>query len=120
MDIDYPFHFDDLGRTATTSEADHVRDMVEQLLLTAPGERVNRPDFGTGLLAMTFEPNSAELASALQFTMQAAIHRWLGDVLEVRTVEVTAEDSTLNVVVSYVLRRTREARTETFSREVAT
>jgi phage baseplate assembly protein W len=76
MDIDFPFAFDQRGRTASTGESDHVRDLIEQLLFTNPGERVNRPDFGTGLTQLIFAPNSPELAAAVQFTLQAALERW--------------------------------------------
>lgn len=114
VDIDFPFHFDDRGRTARTGRDDHIRDMIEQLLLTAPGERVNRPTFGSGLLQVVFAPNSPELASALQFSAQAALGQWLGDVIDVHDVVVSAEDSTLRVEVSYVVRRTNETRTDTF------
>ena len=63
MNIDFPFHFDSRGHTASTDENDHVRDMIEQLIFTSPGERVNRPDFGSGLLQLIFAPNSPELAA---------------------------------------------------------
>lgn len=116
MNIDFPFHFDHLGRTATTGYDDHVRDMIEQLLFTNPGERVNRPDFGSGLLQLVFAPNSPELAAALQFTVQASLQRWLGDVIDVQALEVTSEDSTLQVVVQYVVLRSGETRVETFER----
>lgn len=116
MNIDYPFHFDGRGRTASTDDDDHIRDMIEQLLFTNPGERVNRPDFGSGLLQMVFAPNSPELAAALQLTMQAALQRYLGDLIDTRSLEVSTQDSTLSVVVSYVVRRTQETRTETFQR----
>ena len=78
MNIDYPFHFDGRGRTALTGDDDHIRDMIEQFLFTNPGERVNRPDFGSGLLQMIFAPNSQELAAALQHTIQSGLQRWLG------------------------------------------
>jgi phage baseplate assembly protein W len=116
MNVDFPFHFDRLGRTATAGDDDHIRDMIEQLLFTNPGERVNRPDFGSGLLQLVFAPNSPELAAALQFTVQAALQRWLGDVIDLQSLEVTSEDSTLRVTVQYVVRRTGEPRTETFER----
>lgn len=116
MNIDFPFHFDSLGRTATTDDADHIRDMIEQILFTKPGERVNRPDFGSGLLHMVFAPNSPEMAAALQFTTQAALQRWLGDLIELQALEVTAEDATLRVLVQYVVRRTDERRTEILER----
>jgi Bacteriophage baseplate protein W len=118
MNIDYPFHFDGRGRTATTDDDEHIRDMLEQLLLTNPGERVNRPDFGSGLLHMVFAPNSPELASALQMTTQAAIQRYLGDLIELQALEVTAEDSKLSLLVKYVVRRTNEARTAEITRAV--
>jgi len=116
MNMDFAFHFDGRGRTAATDDADHIRDMIEEFLFTSPGERVNRPDFGSGLLGMVFEPNSPELASALQFTIQAGLQRWLGDLIEVRALEVTSQDATLRVLVQYVVRRTGEQRRETFER----
>jgi phage baseplate assembly protein W len=117
MNIDYPWHFDDKGRTAATGDAGHVRDMIEQLLFTSPGERVNRPDFGSGLMQMVFAPNSPELAAALQFTLQAALDRWLGDIVEVRKLEVVSHDARLTVDLTYALRRSGETRREMFSRE---
>jgi len=116
MNIDFPYHFDGRGRTAATDDDDHIRDMIEQLLFTSPGERVNRPDFGSGLLQMVFAPNSPELAAALQYTTQAALQRYLGDVIDLQSLEVTVQDSTLSVVVKYVVKRTGDARTENFVR----
>ncbi len=116
MNIDFPFHFDQRGRTAATGGDDHIRDMIEQLLFTNLGERVNRPDFGSGLLQMVFAPNSPEIAAALQFTMQAALQRYLGDLIDLQNLQVTADDSTLSVVVRYVVRRTQESSTATFVR----
>jgi uncharacterized protein len=116
MNIDFPFHFDNLGRTATTDSNDHIRDMIEQLLFTNPGERVNRPDFGSGLLQLVFAPNSLELAATLQFTMQAALQQWLGDLIDVQALEVVSEDSRLQVFLQYVIKRSGEQRTEIFDR----
>lgn len=116
MNIAYPLHFDSLGRTASTGNEDHLRDMIEELLFTSPGERVNRPDFGTGILQLVFAPNSEELASALQFAIQAAIDRWLGDLIEVRALSVTSEDSTLRVDITYAIRATGQVQQQTFSR----
>lgn len=114
MNIDFPFQFSNLGRTATTSDDDHIRDMIEQLLFTNPGERVNRPEFGSGLLQLIFAPNSPELAATLQFTMQAALQTWLGDVIEVQDLEVVSTDSRLQVMVNYMVRRTGEQRVGQF------
>ena len=118
MNIDYPFHFDSRGRTATADDDDHIRDMIEEFLFTNPGERVNRPDFGSGLLQMVFAPNSPEIASALQLTIQSGLQRWLSDVVVVQKVEVTSEDSTLNVLVQYVVNRTNQTQIATFTQNV--
>ncbi|MEQ1903073.1 MAG: GPW/gp25 family protein [Pirellulaceae bacterium] len=117
MNIDFPIRFDNCGRAAVTDENDHIRDMIEQFLFTNAGERVNRPDFGSGLLHLCFAPNSPELAAALQFTIQAGLQRWLGDVIELTDLQVTSVDSRLIVLVQYVVRRTGELRSETFAKE---
>lgn len=114
MNIDFPFHFDSRGRTATISDEDHIREMIEQLLFTNPGERVNRPDFGSGLLQMVFAPNSPELAAALQFTVQAALQQWLGDLIQIQQLEVSSDDSTLAVSLTYAILRTGQQRTDSF------
>ncbi|KYC37270.1 hypothetical protein WA1_47505 [Scytonema hofmannii PCC 7110] len=119
MNIDFPFHFDNRGRTATTTNDDHIRDMIEQLLFTNPGERVNRPDFGSGLLQLIFAPNSPELTATLQFTTQAALQRWLSDLIEVQGLEVTSKDSYLRVFVQYTVKRSGEQRNEIFERSNA-
>ena len=114
MNIDFPFHFDSRGHTAAAGDEDHIREMIEQLLFTNPGERVNRPTFGSGLLQMVFAPNSPELAAALQFTVQAALQQWLGDLIQVQQLEVSSEDSSLRVTLNYAVLRTGEQRTTTF------
>jgi hypothetical protein len=103
MDIDFPFHIDPAGRTAVAAPADHIQEMVELVLFTAPGERVNRPDFGAGLRHLVFEPNSPELAAALKVTTQAALQRWLGDVISVHELTVTSQDASLSVTVGYTI-----------------
>jgi phage baseplate assembly protein W len=90
--------------------------MIEQLLFTNPGERVNRPGFGSGLQQLVFAPNSQELAATTQAMVQAALHQWLGDVIQVDTVLVESDEATLRVQIEYTLRRTGESRTETFER----
>ncbi len=84
MNINFPFKFDGRGRTAIADESQHIRQMIEQLIFTNPGERVNRPTFGSGVLQLIFAPNSPELAATVQFTMEAALQQWLGDVIEIR------------------------------------
>jgi phage baseplate assembly protein W len=117
-EIAFPFHVDGRGRTADTDADDHVRDLVEQLLFTAPGERVNRPTFGSGLLRLVFEPNREELATALEALVQGSLQQWLADVVQVQRVDVTADEGTLTIVVEYVVRRTLERQIATFERSV--
>jgi len=116
MNIDYPFHFDGSGRTASTDYDDHIRDMIEQFLFTNSGERVNRPDFGSGLLQMVFAPNSPELAATLQLTIQAGLQHWLGDLIDIQALQVTSQESVLRIVVQYVVKKTGERRIEQFQR----
>ena len=118
MQIDYPYHFDGRGRTALTTQDDHIRDLIEQLLFTVPGERVNRPTFGTGLMQLVFAPNSDELATAVQFLVQGALQQWLGDLIQVEDVGVEADDSTMRVAVTYVVLRDQRRQVAQFSRDV--
>ena len=118
MQIDYPLRVDGRGRTATTGEDDHVRDLVEQVLFTSPGERVNRPTLGTNLMQLVFAPNSEELATATQFLVQGALQQWLGEVIRVEAVEVRSVDSTLEVTVQYLIRRNQQRQVSRFAREL--
>jgi phage baseplate assembly protein W len=86
------------------------------VLFTAPGERVNRPDFGSGLMQLVFAPNSSELATATQFLVQGSLQQWLGDLIEVNEVRVESDDSKLLVTVEYTVRRTQQRQTAQFSR----
>ena len=116
MHLDYPFRFDGRGRTAQADTEKHVRDMIEQILFTSPGERVNRPTFGSGVMQLLFAPNSDALASATQLTVQGALQQWLGDLILVESVDVENEDATLRVRVQYVVRRTQERQAAEFVR----
>ena len=118
MQVDYPFHFDGRGRTATTDERSHIRDLIEKVLFTAPGERVNRPTFGSGLMQLIFAPNGDALAAAAKASVQGALQQWLGERIIVEGIEVTAEDSTLQIAVRYVIRQTQEREVATFDRKV--
>lgn len=104
--IDYAFHFDGRGRTAGTDEDDHLRDLIEQVLFTSPGERVMRPAFGGGVLQLVFAGNSQEFAATTQFLVQGALQQWLGGLIAVESVQVEAQDATILIQVRYVNRRT--------------
>lgn len=106
MNIGFPFRFDSRGRTSVDDDEDHISGMIRQILFTRPGERVNRPDFGSGLMQMVFAPNSPELAATVQFSLQAALQRYLGDLIEVSGLQVYCDDATLTVSLTYVIRET--------------
>jgi hypothetical protein len=116
MNLAYPLRFDGRGRTATANDDDYLRGLIEQVLFTAPGERVNRPSFGAGLNQLVFAPNSGELAGATQVLVQASLQQWLGDLIAVEAVDVISLESTLRVRVQYVVRRIAERRTDEFTR----
>ena len=118
MQVEFPFHIDRRGRTAAADEAEHLRDLIEQVLFTNPGERVNRPDFGSGLSQLVFASNS-ELASTVQFTVQASLQQWLGDRIEVGAVRVTSDQARLKVVVQYRPLRSSEMLEAEFERGIA-
>lgn len=115
MNLNFPFHFDGRGRTAEAADDEHVRQLIEQVLFTAPGERVNRPTFGCGLRQLVFQPNSDELATALQFVIQSALNQWLGEVIQVEDVKAERQDAALVVTIVYTLRRTQQQQVARFS-----
>lgn len=117
MNLDYPYRFDGRDRTAVTDDGDHLRDMIEQVLFTMPGERVNRPDFGSGVMQLVFAPNSSELATTTEFLIKGALQQWLGDRIVVESVEAESQDSTLQVRIVYIDTRTQARETAEFTRE---
>jgi phage baseplate assembly protein W len=114
--LDYPFHFDERRRTAETDAHDYVRDLIEQVLFTAPGERVNRPTFGSGVRQLLFAPNGDALAAAAEASVSGSLQRWLGDLIQVESVQVTGEGGELRITVQYLVRRTQQLQVTQFSR----
>lgn len=119
MNVDFPYHVDGRRRTATADDDAHVRGLIEQVLFTSPGERVMRPEFGSGLLELVFEPGGPELEATTQFLVHGALQQWLGDRVAVQSLEVRMDDGTLRVDISYVIVRTNSPGRATFSRRVA-
>lgn len=118
MQIAYPFQVDSRGRIAETAYDLHIRQLIEQVLFTLPGERVNRPNFGSGIQQLIFDPNSSELAAATQFLVQGALEQWLGDLIVVEAVDIETVEASLQITIRYLVRRTQEVRVEQFLREV--
>jgi phage baseplate assembly protein W len=116
MNLAYPYQFGADGRTAQASDSVHVRDLIEQVLFTAPGERVMLPDFGSGAARLVFAPNSVEVAAATQMLIQASLQRWLGELIVVQGVAVEADDSTLTITIQFLMRSTEQVEQQTFQR----
>ncbi|MCL1976767.1 MAG: GPW/gp25 family protein [Candidatus Bathyarchaeota archaeon] len=116
MHFKYPFQADTRGRTAIANEEDHIRQLIEQVLFTSIGERVNRPTFGSNVNQLVFAPNSDELSATTQLLVQGALQQWLGTLIMVKSVSVQSRDSTLTVTVQYIIRRTQQQRETAFTR----
>jgi Bacteriophage baseplate protein W len=114
MDIAFPYGFDRTGRTAAADPDTHIRDLIRQVLLTAPGERLNRPNFGAGTGQLVFAPNSDMLAMAQQSLIQAGLQQWLSDLIQVQSVQVENIDATLQVTVQYTVILTQQRQTTQF------
>lgn len=112
--VDFPYTIDRRGRTATTTREEHVRDLIEQVLLTAPGERVMRPTFGSGLLALVFEPNSTALAASTQMLVHGALQENLSHLIAVQGVEIVNDDGALRVDVRYTMLLDQKSHTASF------
>lgn len=113
--IDDPLRLDGGARTARTTEQDWLRDLIRAVLFTSPGERPHRPDFGSGLLQLLFQPASAEVATTVHFLVEGTLQQWVGHLVEIGAVEVEAQDNTLLVTVTWTERRTGLTRTESFT-----
>jgi phage baseplate assembly protein W len=115
MWANFPYRFDGRGRTREAASLDeYVKQLVEQVLFTSPGERVNLPDFGSGLLQLPFAPNSVEMAAATQFAVQGALQKWLSNYVKVVSVTATAQEAVLSVTVSYSLLNSDVTQVQTF------
>lgn len=118
MNVSYPYRFDTLGKTESADDQKHIKDLIEQVLFTAPGERVMRPEFGSGVYQLVFMPNHDALASTVQQTIHAALQKWLSTVIQVDAVRVRAEDSAVTIEVSYRPLSTNESVVATFERSL--
>jgi len=117
MPLSFPYRVDATGRTAVPADAQTwVREVLEMVLFTAPGERVMRPNFGTGVHQLVFEPASEELAAATEHLVRSALQQWLSEWLEVQRIEVRGQDAELSVTVSYRVRTTGTLERTTLTR----
>jgi hypothetical protein len=105
--IDYPYKFDGSGRTGRSSEDEYIRELIEQVLLTSPGERVMRPTFGSGVRQLLFGAASSEVATASQYLIQSSLQQWLAELITVEAVDVQAQEGALLINVQYVVRKSQ-------------
>jgi phage baseplate assembly protein W len=108
VEIHYPYQFDHRGRTAQSDQLAHIRQLIEQVLFTAAGERVNRPDFGCGIMQLIFAPNSDELAATAKMLVHAALQQTLSDKITLNDVAVANDEATLRISIDYTVRRTQQ------------
>jgi phage baseplate assembly protein W len=113
MNVNFPYQLDGRGRTLDPSDG-YMAQLVEQVLFTSPGERVNMPDFGSGLLQLAFAPTSMEMAAATQFAAQGALQKWLGSLVKIQSVVASAQDAVLTVTITYTLLSTDVTQVQTF------
>lgn len=118
MHVDFPLSINSQGRTATTDRAGHIRDLIEQVLFTAQGERVNRPEFGAGVERLIFAPNSDEVATATKTIVQGALQQWLAGIAVVEGVETSSDNSRLEITVVYTDAENGERQEATFARNL--
>ncbi len=120
MYLSFPYQIDGRGRSRVARRDDdndeYIKGLIEQVLFTAPGERVMRPDFGSGIQQLLFTGNTPELAATTQMLVQGALQQWLGTLIVVESVVVEAIDSALHVEVIYIVRRTQAKQQVEFRR----
>lgn len=116
--MEFPFQFDQTGETSTVDRVEHIEDMIEQIIFTAPGERVMRPDFGSGARNLVFEPNNDEVAAATEYTLRGSLEQHLGHLITLEDLEVKSEESTLSITVVYFLTGEDQSITSTFSESI--
>jgi phage baseplate assembly protein W len=112
-DYAYPFRIDpSSGQGMQTDYASHVDQMIRQVLLTSPGERIDLPEFGCGLRQLIFAPHSSALDGATNLIVLQSLNRWLAGIITVQNVVVTPlaqldDPAKLNMEIQYTLLATQ-------------
>src|SRR5690349_16891829 len=95
----YPFTISDLGTPHTSPRLRSIREQIEQILFTVPGERVNRPRFGCGIQRLVFSGASAEIAASAEYVIQVNLREFLGDLIVLDAVRVNADPESATLFV---------------------
>jgi phage baseplate assembly protein W len=116
IQFNYPFRINTKGLTeGSVSLEEHIRQLIEQVLFTNTGERVNRQNFGASVNRLIFAPNSDELAATTELLIQGNLQQWLSDLITVNSVTVKNENSILHISIQYVIRRTQQQQTSNYT-----
>ncbi len=116
MNKSFPFQFDIYGHIASCDEDKHIRDMLEQILFTMPGERINRPDFGCGISLMVFGSTTPEFINVKKTQIHSQIQQLLGHLIKVNNLEISVEESLVNILINYTVFKNQEQSSVEFSR----
>jgi uncharacterized protein len=116
LQFGFPFRIGANGSPVRVTDLRHAEDMIEQLLFTGIGERVNRPTFGCAIATYVFEPASAEMLAALKALVHSALQTWLGDVISVQDLGIQFEQETLTITIDFTLLSNRQRARATFVR----
>jgi len=110
--IRFPIAIDDrLGRLAQENDYEqYIKQLIRQVLFTAQGERINRPDFGAGVKRLIFAPNSSATASLAQTLIYQALTTWLGTLIRTEDVRAEADNERLNITIAYIILARQERR----------
>ena len=77
LGLAFPMRLDGVGGYASQNENLHsLRDGLIQLIMTSPGERVFRPDFGTNVRSMLFEPINETMVTNMKNDILTAIGKY--------------------------------------------
>ncbi len=116
----FPYAITPSGRTALATPSEHIRELIELVLFTVPGDRVNRPTFGAGLSQFVFDPASTALSGSVEAVVQSALMQWMADLIRVEhvSVEVGADGNSLEITVTYLELATNQSNTATFTQSL--
>ncbi len=117
--LHYPFKINHLGRTSTANFEEHIRQLIEQVLFTSPGERVNRPDLGSDVLALIFSPDSPKLSTTIAANIRSSLAKYLSDLVTVENIGISHKNSSLAITVKYVIRKTQSKQVTEFRRNIS-
>ena len=112
--LNFPFGLAPDGSVAAVDEDHHIRERLEQILFTAPGERVMVPDFGCGVRDLVFAGNNEVLAAATEFKVARALQSYMGNQVLINGVDVVNDEEKLRIVINYTKTKDLQQQQATF------